>query len=270
MVITKYAFARLAHQAAKPMGGHTALQMDGDHRNLRLVRFLFERYVLRYIRINQLPNVWREGGTVAVVTVTGEYGTGSEQVVSELARKTGYDHIGEELLKEIADQLHLTESEVEVFRKASHSRLIRLMDRYTCSLVQKVVDRTHGCLDDRDFHDTATALVEKLYTAGNVVIHDWGAQCILKGRPETVHVFLQQDRDAKIEAAMQQLHIDFQAARSIVDDEERNSEQYIRQFFKADWKDPRLYDLIIDRSKTSVAAAAQMIADHLQRRTPTP
>ena len=68
---------------------------------------------------------------MAVITVSGEYGTGSDQVVAQLARKTGYDHIGEELLKQIADQLHLSESEVEVFRKAAQSRLIRLMDRYT-------------------------------------------------------------------------------------------------------------------------------------------
>lgn len=204
---------------------------------------------------------------MAVITVSGEYATGSEQVVVELARETGYDHIGEELLNQIAKQLHLTESEVEVFRKASQTRLIRLMDRYTCSLVQKVVDRTHGCLDDRDFYDTATALVEKLYTAGNVVIHNWGAQCILKDRPDTVHVFLQLNREAKIESAMQQLHLDFQAARSAVDEQERNTEQYIRQFFNADWKDPRLYDLIIDRGKTPLDTTVRMIADHIQRRT---
>lgn len=201
---------------------------------------------------------------MAVVTISGESGTSGEEVVAQLARETGYDHIGEELQKEIASQLHLTESEVEMFRKASQSRLIRMMDRYTCSLVQKVVDREHGCLDDREFYDTTTALVEKLHEAGNVVIHDWGAQCILKGRPDTVHVFLQLDREAKIEVAMQQLQCDFQAARAAVDEEERNTEQYIRQFFNTDWKDPRLYDLIIDRSRFTVEKTVQTIADSLK------
>ena len=202
---------------------------------------------------------------MAVITVSGEYGTGSEQVVAELARKTGYEHIGEELRKEIADQLNLSESEVEVFRKASQSRLIRLMDRYTCSLVHKVVDRDHGCLDDRDFHETTSALVEKLYAVGNVVIHDWGAQCILKGRPETVHVFLQLNREAKIEAAIRQLDLDFQAARAVVETEDRNAEEYIRQFFNAEWKDPRLYDLILDMSALSVEKAAEMIVGRLDQ-----
>ena len=205
---------------------------------------------------------------MAVITVSGEYGTDSERVVAELADKTGYDHVGEELLKEIAKQLRLSESEVEVFRKASQSRLIRLMDRYTCSLVQKVVDREHGCLDDRDFYNTTTALVEKLHTAGNVVIHDWGAQCILKGRPDTIHVFLQLGREAKIDMAMQQIQRDFQAARAFVDEQERDTEQYIRQFFNADWKDPQLYDLIIDRGQYSVEKTVQTITDYLQDHPP--
>ncbi len=205
---------------------------------------------------------------MAVITVTGEYGTDSERVVAELADKCGYEHVGEDLLKEIAQQLHLSESEVEVFRKASQSRLIRFMDRYTCSLVQKVVDREHGCLDDRDFYKTTTALVEKLHAAGDVVIHDWGAQCILKGRPDTIHVFLQLDREAKIDIAMQQMQRDFQAARAAVDEQERDTEQYIRQFFNADWKDPQLYDLVIDRGQYSVEKTVQTIFDHLNASIP--
>ena len=204
---------------------------------------------------------------MAVITVNGEYGTDSEQVVADLVEKTGYEHVGEELIKAIAEQLHLSESEVEVFRKASQSRLIRLMDRYTCSLVQRVVDREHGCLDDRDFYDTTTALVEKLHAAGNVVIHNWGAQCILKGRPDTIHVFLQLGREAKIDIAMQQLQRDFQAARTAIDEQERNTEQYIRQFFNADWKDPQLYDLIIDRGEFSVEKTVQTVTKTLQDRS---
>jgi len=207
---------------------------------------------------------------MGTITVTGEYGTAAEEVVRQLADNIGYETIGEDLQRQIAKQLNLTESEVEVFRKASQSRLIRLMDRYTCSLVQKVVDREHGCLDDRDFFDTTTALVEKLYEAGNVVIHDWGAQCILKGRPDAVHVFLQLDRDAKIDAAMRQLKRDFQAARAAIDEQERNAEQYIRQFFNADWKDPQLYDLFIDRGQFSVEKTVQKIADYLLHHTTEP
>ena len=116
-----------------------------------------------------------------------------------------------------------------------------------------------------DFFPLTVDYEEKLYAAGNVVIHDWGAQCILKERPETVHVFLQQDRDAKIEAAMQRLGVEFTAARSVVDEQDRNNQQYIRQFFNADWKDPRLYTMIIDMQTSSVEKAVQIVVTHVKQ-----
>jgi len=202
---------------------------------------------------------------MAVITVTGEYGTESGQVAAVLASKTGYDHIGEQLQREIAERLRLSESEVEMFRKAAQSRIVRLMDRYTCSLVKKLVDRGRGCLDDRDFYRAASELVEKLYQAGDVVIHDWGAQCILRGRPDSVHVLLKLDPEAKVRTAMKRHRLDFGAARRLVLEQEQNSAQYIRQFFDADWQDRRLYDLVIDRQNVSVEKAARMIADHLAK-----
>ncbi len=203
---------------------------------------------------------------MAVITITPEYGTESGKVVSQLSEKLGYEYIGEKLQSEIAQQLNLSESEVEVFRKASQSKLIRFMDRYTCSLVQKVVDPKHGCLDDADYYATTTKLVEKLYAADNVVILNWGAQCILKGKPNAVHVRLIRDQESKIKQAMKSLELDQTAAEKHVAQEERNSAHYIKQFFDMDWNDVRLYDLVIDMDTTAPEKAVEMICDHLARK----
>ena len=142
-----------------------------------------------------------------------------------------------------------------------------MLDRYTCSLVQKEVDREHGCLDDHDFHEANTKLIQKLYDAGNVIIHNWGAQCILSGRPDTVHVRLTCDREKKIQAAQSAMDLDYVAARKFILDEEHNLAQYIKQFFHADWNDKGLYDLVIDMGDTSLTDAIDKIAAQLQ--TPT-
>ena len=203
---------------------------------------------------------------MAIVTITGEYGTGSRELIIHLANKTGFDYIGKELQKEIAKELKLSESEVEMFRKASQSRLIRKLDRYTCALVQKVVDRQHGCLDDHDFHEANTKLVEKLHATDDVIIHNWGAQCILKGWPNCVHVRLTRDREKKIKLVQDDSHLSFSAARRLVLDEERDMEAYLKQYFNADWNDTRLYDLTIDMDQIPVPKAAEMITDQLQHK----
>ena len=201
---------------------------------------------------------------MAVITITGEKGTGSRNLISQLAEKLDYDFIGEDFQQEIARELKLSEGEVEMFKKASQSRLIRKMDRFTCTLVQKVVDRERGCLDDRDFYETTVKLVEKLHADDNVIIHNWGAQCILKDRPNTLHVRLTRAQEKKIEEAMETFDLNFAAARKAVLDDERDMEAYIKQFFQADLDDAQLYDLVIDTGETDSSQAVGMIMDRLK------
>ncbi len=201
---------------------------------------------------------------VAVITITGEKGTGSWNLVRRLAKRMDYDYIGEDLKREIAKELKLSESEVEVFRKASQSKLIRKLDRYTCSLVQKVVDRERGCLDDQDFHDTTVKLISDLYENGNLVFHNWGAQCILKNRPDTVHVLVRRDLEKKVAVAMADYDLSASAARKLVLDDEQNMVQYLKQFFDADLNDARLYNLIIDIDDAGPDRAVEMIVDHIK------
>lgn len=196
---------------------------------------------------------------MAVITISKEFGTDAGQVAALAAQKLGYEHIGKTLTAEIAKELNLSEAEVETFKQTSQSRIIRLMDRYTCTLVQKVVDREHGCLDDANYFESTKKLVEKLYDADNVIILGWGGQCILRGKPNTLHVRLIKDSDLKIEKVMQDHDLNRLAANKLIEREEKDSGAYVKHYFDVDWNDARLYDLIIDMGKQSVEQAVEMI-----------
>jgi len=200
---------------------------------------------------------------MAVITISKEFGTDAGQVAALAAQKLGYEHIGKTLTAEIAKELNLSEAEVETFKQTSQSRIIRLMDRYTCTLVQKVVDREHGCLDDANYFESTKKLVEKLYDADNVIILGWGGQCILRGKPNTLHVRLIKDSDLKIEKVMQDHDLNRLAANKLIEREEKDSGAYVKHYFDVDWNDARLYDLIIDMGKQSVEQAVEMICKNI-------
>lgn len=200
---------------------------------------------------------------MAVITISKEFGTDAGQVAAIAAQKLGYEHIGKTLTAEIAKELNLSEAEVETFKQTSQSRIIRLMDRYTCTLVQKVVDREHGCLDDANYFESTKKLVEKLYDADNVIILGWGGQCILRGKPNTLHVRLIKDSDLKIEKVMQDHDLNRLAAKKLIEREEKDSSAYVKHYFNVDWNDARLYDLIIDLGKQSVEQAADIICNNI-------
>ena len=204
---------------------------------------------------------------MAVITISKEFGTESERVTSLLAEKLGYEYIGKNLVAKIAKELHISESEAETFHKTSQSRILRFVDRYTCSIVQKVVDREHGCLDDKNYYEVTKKLVENVYEAGDAIILGWGGQCLLKGKPDTLHVRLIKDNDLKINEIMQSQNLSQKAAKDFIDREEGDLKAYIKHYFKEDWNAAHLYDIVIDMGKTSVEKAVDMICDNLKHKT---
>jgi len=204
---------------------------------------------------------------MAVITISKEFGTEGEKVASRVAEKLGYEYIGKNLVADIAKELHISESEAATFRKASQSRILRFVDRYTCSIVQKVVDREHGCLDDKNYYEVTKKLVENVYEAGNVIILGWGSQCLLKGKPDTLHVRLIKDNDLKTKELIQAENLSSKAAKDYIDREEGDLKAYVRQYFNEDWNDAHLYDLIIDMGKISVEKAVDMICDNVKHKT---
>ena len=201
---------------------------------------------------------------MAVITISEEYGTHSRELAQKLAQKLGYEYVGKRLLADIARELNVSEGEAEVFSKAASSRILRLVDKYTCSIVQKVVDREHGCLDDDNYFKTTQKLVEKLYAAGNVIILGWGSQCILNGRDQVLHVRLTKNLDAKIQTVVKSQKLDYTAAKRIIETEENDMTAYIKQYFDQDWNDARLYDLVIDMGRDTVDRAVETICDNLK------
>jgi len=208
----------------------------------------------------------RKEDFMAVITISKEFGTESDKVASQAAQRLGYEYIGDHLIAEIAKELHVSESEAEMFRKTSQSRILRFVDRYTCSLVQKVVDREHGCLDDKNYYKTTKKLVQNVYEAGNAIILGWGGQCLLRGKPNTLHVRLIKDEETKIKEVMQNRNLEHKAAKSFIEREEGDLKAYIEHYFNEDWNAAHLYDLIIDMGKTSVEKAVDLICDNLKHK----
>jgi cytidylate kinase len=202
-----------------------------------------------------------------VITISNEFGTKSQRVAGMLATELGYEYIGDALLAEVAKALNLSEHEAETFLKTSKSSVLRLVDKYTCSIVQKVVDREHGCLDDKAYFEKTRELVEKLYDNDNVIILGWGAQCILKDKPGTLHVRLRKDPELKATELMEAQGLSRNAAAHKIDSEEENLRVYIKQYFNADWNDARLYDLVIDMGRYSVKEAVDLISENLKHKS---
>lgn len=204
---------------------------------------------------------------MAVITISKEFDTQSDEVAAKLSERLGYETVGNQLVAEIGKDLHLSESEVNTFRQTSKSAVLRYLDKFTCSIVQKVVSNEQGCLDDKAYHEKTKELVENLYAHDNVVILGWGGQCILKGKPNVLHVRLRKDDEKKIASLMDNDNMDRDSAVWELKSAEDDSRAYIKHYFKADWNDVGLYDLVIDMGKSTVDEAVDLISENLNHKT---
>jgi len=191
----------------------------------------------------------------------------SEAVASLLAKKLGWEYIGKQLVARIAKELRISEGEAEAFLQDAQSRLLRFVDRYTCSLIQRVVDRERGCLDDESYFTTVKKLVEDVYEDKNAIILGWGGMCILRDKPNVLHVRLIKDMEGKIDTIMKRFKIDRKAAEYHINREEKDSKSLIKHYFKVDWNDASLYDLVINMGKATVEDAADTIIENLKLKT---
>jgi cytidylate kinase len=175
---------------------------------------------------------------MSVITISRECGVDSEEVASLLAKKLGWEYIGKQLVARIAGELSISESEAETFLQDAQSRLLRFKK-----------------------------LVEDAYEAKNAIILGWGGMCILKDKPNVLHVRLIKDVAGKIDTIMKRFRIDQKAAKYHIDREEKDSKSLIKHYFKVDWNDASLYDLVIDMGKTTVEDAANRIIENLKLKT---
>lgn len=204
---------------------------------------------------------------MAVITISKEYASQSEEFAKKLADRLGYDVLDRQIVAEAAKELRISPSEAQSFHKEKESKLLRLIDRYTSSVVQKVVDRFYGRLDDKSYHDVTVKLVQKVAAEDNVIILGWGAQCVLADHPKAIHLRLVKNLEDRIRWLRENMDMDERSARDLIEREERESAAYVEHYFNRAWDDAHLYHAVLNLSRLHLDDAVDWVAQWIQKTT---
>ncbi len=102
-------------------------------------------------------------------------------------------------------------------------------------------------------------VVHELAERGNVVIVGRGSQIILKDRPGVLHVRVIAPLELRIERIMQEKGIALDAAQAQIEASDRSRKRYLNRFYKTQWEDPTLYDVILNTARISIDSAAELL-----------
>ncbi len=209
---------------------------------------------------------------MAVVTISRQYGSGGREVAARLCELLGYRYFDKEVMSEVAHEVGLSPQEIVDFPEDQHQVNILLgrvlyrpqpvrpvrawTEDKTGARTQEAVD-----LDAKQSISMVRAIIQAAAKQGDVVILGRGGQVVLRGQSGVLHVRIQAPLEERIERVCQREGLTRLAARDLVAERDRATQDYLHTFYSVAVNDPALYHLVLNTGLWSVETAAKIVAD---------
>lgn len=116
----------------------------------------------------------------------------------------------------------------------------------------------------RAYQRAVRHVMRELAAEGDVVIIGQAAQVILADRSDVLHVRVFAPRQVRIERVASLHAISLDSARAQVGASDRTRREYLRRWYRVDWDDSQLYDLVLNTEQTTVESAADVICQAMR------
>ena len=194
---------------------------------------------------------------MAVVTVSRQYGAGGRRVAPAVARALGFAFVDREVAEEAARRLGLD------------PEVAQAMDERAPAMVEEVgmalAAATPGYglapvpeLDERALAEATRRVILSLAEAGNYVILGRGAQAALADRGDACHLSLVADFGDRVRRISEWQKVDDKEAALRCERADSERAHYVRRFYGRDIRDPLLYDCVLNTSRLTVDATAEI------------
>ncbi len=200
---------------------------------------------------------------MAVITISRQFGAGGRTLGEKLSKRLGYRYVHEEMIKELADKMHISDRQVRDFEKRGTTKLLKFIDKFvTTSYVERLISDTYGYVDEKIYVDAVKAIVQGLYDAGNVVIVGRGGQFILKDHENTLHTLLIGDLEHRTRFLIDSYYLKESEAEKAIRRADQIRHRFLTFFADAELHDdPLSYDMTfrmdrLDMNKVEEVTAA--------------
>jgi cytidylate kinase len=184
---------------------------------------------------------------MAIITISRGTMSGGEALAKALGEQLKYPHVGREILVEAAERLGVAEE----------------------TLIQKV-QKGPGIWErlssNRRVYVTAVqaALAEHAAT-GDLVYHGHAGHLLLRSIPSVMRVRLIAPLAMRVKAVMERQHMGSDAAIEYIENVDADRIRWTKFIYGEDWRDPVLYDMVINLEKMSLETACALVAQGCKR-----
>lgn len=180
---------------------------------------------------------------MAIITISRGSMSGGEALAQCLAKTLNYPILGREILVEAAAKLGVKEETLVAKFEKSPSLWARLTSERRLYLVAVQAELAERCVE------------------GNLVYHGHAGHLLLKGIPNVLRVRLIAPIEMRIRTVMEKQRLTRKEAEEYIKAVDEERIRWTKFIYGVDWRDPSLYDIIINLEKLSIETACGMIAD---------
>ena len=180
-----------------------------------------------------------------VITISREYGSGGATLAEMLARSLDWKLVDESLVAEIAKRAKVDPAIAARYDECVDPwfhRLVKGLWQGGYEGLATAVDSK--TIDSEGMTKFAAEIIREAALLGQCVIVGRGAQCILRNHKNVFHVSIFGPHQQKIQRMRDRLAPGMNAER-VMEETDRRRAAYIQRFYGEDWKDRRLYHLVI-------------------------
>jgi cytidylate kinase len=178
---------------------------------------------------------------MAIITISRGTMSGGEALAKCLSEKLGIPAVSQEILKEASDRFGISQS-----------------------LLQQQLEKTKGLIrgpsTERNLYLTAIqlALAERAQR-GPFVYYGHAGHLLMKGVPQVLKVRVIAPLNRRSQRLSEIEKISLEEAKKIIEKMEEGRIKWTRFLYGVDWRDPSIYDLVINLDAISLESACEMI-----------
>ncbi|MBN1103731.1 MAG: cytidylate kinase-like family protein [Deltaproteobacteria bacterium] len=204
---------------------------------------------------------------MAVVTISRQFGAGGWAMAERLCSRLGFHLVDEQVIDELARKAKISPDWLSAVEKEASSVILRAISSVVTS---RLLYRPPGLPGEGFERKRYISFLRRVMTAvadeGGYVLVGRGAQFVLKGHPNAIHVMLVGEYENRVRFLMEKYNFSREEAERTIKEKERQRSGVACNVFETDINDLGLYHVVFNTSLVSIDWAVDAVVSLVNTR----
>ena len=183
---------------------------------------------------------------IKIITIEREYGCGGGEIAQSVANRLGWKLWDQKLTEEIARLANCPKAVVEEREEKNDPLYYRLFKSFMRGSYEGSINAPKlNLVDSETILKMTRRVVERAAEQGDCVIVGRGSQQFLKGRTDTLRVFLYAPRQDKVRRLLARGKSE-KDAEELIDTVDHERADFIQKYFNVEWPDRTVYHAMMN------------------------